>query len=50
MRKTGERLYPFSGGEVPGPLVPVADDHWKRIAGSMRYVKRNLQEGEGAGP
>jgi hypothetical protein len=40
-RKNGERLDPFSGGEVLGLFVPEADDHWTRITRSTRYVKRN---------
>jgi hypothetical protein len=39
--KTGVRLDPFPSSEVLGLFVPVADDHWTRIAGSTRYVKRN---------
>jgi len=42
-----ESLDPFSGREVPGPLVPIADDHsYLRLAGIMRYVKHN-SEGPG---
>jgi hypothetical protein len=39
--KTGERLDPFPSGEIPGPLVPVTNDHSISIVGSTRYVKRN---------
>jgi hypothetical protein len=40
--KSRECFDSFPGGEFSGPLVPKADDHYPKIPGSTRYVKRNL--------
>jgi hypothetical protein len=37
-----ECLDPFAGGELCGALVPVTEDHWLKLTGIMRYVKRNV--------
>ena len=39
--KSRECLDPFSGGEVSGPLVPIAHYHRLRLPGITRYVKHN---------
>jgi hypothetical protein len=38
--KSRECLDSLPGGEFSGPLVPIADDHYRKIPGSTRYVKR----------
>src|SRR5712664_159634 len=42
--KPGECLDVLPCGEVPRPLVPIADDHSPKITGLTRYVKRHEQE------
>ncbi len=37
-----ESLGAFAGGEVSGPTVPVADNHWRNMTGITCYVKRNV--------
>jgi hypothetical protein len=39
----GEGLDPISGGEVPGSLVAIADNHQLSVCFVMRYVQRISQ-------
>lgn len=37
---SGEGLDALSARELSGPLIPIADDHFQKLAGVTRYVKR----------
>ena len=36
-----ESLDAFAGGEISGPTVPIADNHWPNMTRITSYVKRN---------